>query len=137
MKFSYKFLQSFFEKKLPKPEKLAELFTMHNFEVIDIEKEKKDVILDVDILPNRGDCFSHLGLAREISAILDIPISPKDANLKSILKKTKFDLKEEIKKAKRFVSIEVKDKENCPRYNCRVIVDVKVGPSPKWLKEKL
>ncbi|MCD6284266.1 phenylalanine--tRNA ligase subunit beta [bacterium] len=137
MKFSYKFLQSFFEKRLPKPEKLAELFTMHNFEVIDIEKKKEDVILDVDILPNRGDCFSHLGLAREISAISGIPISPKDANLKSILKKTKFDLKEEIKKVKRFVNIEVKDKENCSRYNCRVIIDVKVGPSPKWLKEKL
>ena len=137
MKFSYKFLQSFFEKKLPRPEKLAEIFTMHNFEVIDIEKKKKDTILDVDILPNRGDCFSHLGLAREISAILDIPIFPKDVSLKSILEKTKFDLKEKTQKTKEFINIEVKDKENCPRYNCRVIKDVKVGPSPKWLKEML
>ena len=72
MVFSYNWLQSFFKKKLPKPEKLAELLTMHSFEVKEVKKFGKDFVLDIDVLPNRGpDCFSHLGIAREIAAILN------------------------------------------------------------------
>ena len=70
MVFSYNWLQSFFRKKLPKPEKLAELLTMHSFEISEVKKSGQDFILDIDVLPNRaGDCFSHLGIAREIAAI--------------------------------------------------------------------
>ena len=72
MKFSYNWLQSFFNKKLPEPKKLAELLTMHSFEVSAVEKSGKDYILDIDVLPNRApDCFSHIGIAREIAAILN------------------------------------------------------------------
>jgi len=128
MKFSYNWLQSFFKKKLPKPEKLAELLTAHSFEVAAVEKSGKDWMLDIDILPNRaGDCFSHLGIAREIAAILNfklqLPIS---------------EPKEEKKiKAKDLVSVEVKHKWACPRYTAKVITDVKVDSSPAWLKERL
>jgi len=69
MIFSYNWLKEYV--KLPKPEKLVEILTMHSFEVEEVKKAGKDYILDIDVLPNRGpDCFSHIGIAREIAAIL-------------------------------------------------------------------
>jgi phenylalanyl-tRNA synthetase beta chain len=128
MIFSYNWLQSFFKKKLPNPEKLAEVLTMAAFEVSEVKKSGKDFSLDIDILPNRApDCFSHLGIARECTALLGYK-----------LQVTNYKPKEDKKlKSKDFVKTEVKDKKACPRYTARVITDVKVGPSPKWLKEKL
>jgi len=128
MIFSYNWLQSFFQKKLPKPEKLAELLTMHSFEVEKVEKKGKDSLLDIDVLPNRGpDCFSHIGIARECGAITE-----------SRLKIPKPKLKEDKKiKAKDYIKIEVESKEDCFRYSSRIITDVKIGSSPKWIQERL
>ena len=71
MKISYNWLQSFFDKKLPSPDKLADLLTFHSFEVEQVKKDGSDWVLDIDILPNRAhDCLSHLGIAREISVLL-------------------------------------------------------------------
>jgi len=73
MKFSYNWLQSFFSKPLPKPEKLGELLTMRSFQVEEVAKKGDDYILDIDILPNRAsDCLSHYGIARECSALLNV-----------------------------------------------------------------
>ena len=132
MVFSYNWLQSFFKKKLPKPEKLAELLTMHSFEVSEVKNPPagggKDWLLDIDILPNRGpDCFSHLGIAREISAATGFKCTNDNC---------KFKEDKEIK-AKDFISVEVKNKANCPRYTARVITEIKVGFSPKWMRERL
>jgi phenylalanyl-tRNA synthetase beta chain len=128
MVFSYNWLQSFFKQKLPKPEKLAEILTMAAFEVISVDRCGNDFILDIDILPNRApDCFSHLGVARECAALLDYRFKIKDYKLKEDKNLTAND----------FIKIEVKDKKSCPRYTARVITDIKVGPSPKWLKERL
>jgi len=131
MNFSYNWLQSFFKKKLPKPEKLAELLTMHSFEVSEVKNPSAggdDWLLDIDILPNRGpDCFSHLGIAREISAI---------TGFKYLIDMPKFNEDKGIK-AKDFVNVTVKDKVACPRYTARVITGTKVGFSPKWMRERL
>ena len=128
MIFSYNWLQSFFKKKLPTPEKLAELLSLHFAEVEEIRKENKDFVLDIDVRPNRaGDCFSHLGIAREIAAILNYKLQIPNGKL----------LEDRNLKAKDFVRVEVKDKRACPRYTARVIIDVKVQPSPKWLQERL
>ena len=155
MVFSYNWLQSFFKKQLPKPEKLAELLTMHSFEVKEVKKVKNDWVLDIDVFPNRGpDCFSHIGVAREISAITGYPLLV-----------TGYDLKEDKKpstraelgagpvphrpallerggagagiRARDFLKVEVREKTACPRYTVRVISGVKVSPSPKWIKDKL
>ncbi len=128
MKFSYNWLQSFFKKKLPQPEELAELLTMHSFEIEEIKGVAKDFILTIDIRPNRaGDCFSHLGIAREISAITGLSYREPFSVIKEDKKL----------KAKDFVNLEVKNKTACPRYTVRVINDVKIGSSPKWLKDRL
>jgi len=128
MVFSYNWLQSFFKRKLPAPEKLAELLTIHSFEVVKVKNENKDWILDIDVLPNRGpDCFSHLGIAREISTILNWKLEIGNWKL----------MEDKKLKAKDFIAVEVKDKKACPRYTARVITDVKVKSSPKWIQDRL
>ncbi len=126
MKISYNWLKEYV-KALPQPEKLADLLTMHSFEVENIEKIGKDYVLDIDVLPNRAhDCLSHIGVARECSALLNYK-----------LQITRPKLKENIKKVEEFVKVEVKDTQACPRYTARVIANIKVGPSPEWLKQRL
>lgn len=128
MKFSYNWLQSFFKRKLPEPEKLAEILTMHAFEVEEVIKiqidSKTDYQLDIDVLPNRTDCYSHLGIAKEISAIL-----------RCKLQNESWQLKEEKNKTKNFVSLKVKT--GCQRYTGRVILEPRIGESPNWIKERL
>lgn len=138
MIFSYNWLQSFFNKKLPKPEKLAELLTMKSFETVSqilsnlpTAHGEKEIVLDIDVLPNRGsDCFSHLGIAREISAILNYPLN---LNWKKF---TAFEEDTNLK-TKDFLEVKIKSPQACLRYNARIVFDVKVAPSPKWIRERL
>ena len=126
MKISYNWLKEYV-KNLPRPEKLADLLTMHSFEVEGIEKVSNDYVLDVDILPNRAhDCLSHVGVAREAAALTN-----------GKFQVSSFKLQESKLKVEDFMSVEVKDSELCPRYTARVITDIRVGPSPKWLQERL
>lgn len=124
MIFSYNWLKEYV--KLPKPEKLAQVLTMYAFEVEELKKIKGDYVLDIDVLPNRGpDCFSHIGIARECAALTN-----------SKFQITNSKLKEDKKlKTKDFISVNVKD--DCIRYTARVITDVKIGSSPKWIQERL
>lgn len=131
MIFSYNWLQSFFYKKLPNPKKLAEILTMHSFETEKKGKIGKDTILDIDILTNRGaDCFSHIGIAREIGALINAKIKTAGQKSKPLVKNQKLNIKD-------FLSIEVQDKTACSRYTARMIIDVKVEQSPKWMRERL
>jgi phenylalanyl-tRNA synthetase beta chain len=128
MVFSYNWLKDYIKGKLPEPKKLAELLTIHSFEVSEIKKISSDFVLDIDVLPNRAcDCFSHAGIARELAAVANL-------NYQSPTSMIREDKK---LKAKDFVSVEVKNKMACPRYTSRVITDVKIGPSPKWIRERL
>jgi len=134
MVFSYNWLQSFFKKKLPVPQKLGELLTMHFAEVEEVKRAQGDFALDIDVRPNRaGDCFSHLGIAREIAAITGFKLKTESRNGGTRAKKrTKSS-----SPAKDFIQVEVKDKNACPRYSARVVNFIKVGPSPKWLRDRL
>lgn len=129
MKFSYNWLQSFFKRKLPNPEKLVEILATHSFEVEEINKiqigQKIDYQLNIDVLPNRTDCYSHFGIAREISALLGYKLQIRD-----------WKLKEEKKlKTKDFISFTIKT--GCQRYTGRIILEPKIEESPEWIKEKL
>jgi len=127
MLFSYNWLKELVQK-LPKPDKLAELLTMHSFEVESVKKVGTDYALDIDVLPNRGpDCLAHMGIARECAALTVSSSKYKVSSIKED-KKTK---------AKDVVQVEVKDKKQCPRYIARVVTGVKVGKSPEWLKKRL
>lgn len=128
MKFSYKWLQSFFEKKLPGPDKLTQILTMHSFEVKKLAKINNDWVFDIDILPNRmPDSASHIGVAREIGTISNLKFKTPPSKFKED-KKTKI---EDV------LRVEVEGKNLCPRYSAKVIADIKVALSPKWLKERL
>ncbi len=89
-----------------------------------------DIVLEVDnkSLSNRPDLWSHYGLARELSAIFNLPLKPYDKVL------SKFDFLD-AKAGK--LEIRVEDKERCPRYMAVKIDNVSVQESPEWLKQKL
>ena len=124
MIFSYNWLQSYFREKLPTPEKLAEILTMHSFENEYIEKKGSDYILSIDVLPDRaGDCFSHNGIAREISVLLNKKITYPKIKTKETLKNS--------------ISVDIENSDDCLRYTALIIKNVKIEESPKWLKERL
>ncbi|MEK7084955.1 MAG: phenylalanine--tRNA ligase subunit beta, partial [Patescibacteria group bacterium] len=107
--------------------KVAETLLMHAFEVEGMEKKGSDTIFSIDVLPNRiADASGHLGMARELAALL-----------KKSLKLPKFEVKESKELVSRFLKVEVRDKEACPRYVARYAHNIKVAPSPAWLKERL
>jgi len=127
MKFSYNWLQSIIIKKLPNPKELADIITIRFFEVESVERLKNDWIIDIDVLPNRaGDCLSHIGVAKEIAIILN-----------SKIRKEALKLREVSRNAKDLVSVEVLDSLNCNRYTARVMINISVAESPKWIKERL
>lgn len=85
-----------------------------------------DVIYEIGITPNRADCLSHIGVAREIGALVNKKI-----------KLPPVKLKESKTPTNKFAKIEILDKERCPRYSARVLRNVKIAPSPKWLQDIL
>ncbi|MEK7572594.1 MAG: phenylalanine--tRNA ligase subunit beta [Patescibacteria group bacterium] len=123
MKISYNWLQNYFEEELPEIEKISEGIIFHSFEVESIEKAGNDTVFDIKVLPDRAhDCLSHWGIAKEISAIFNLKIKEKKYKI--------FEPKP--------TKLEIKIEDNrCLRYMGRVVKNVKVGESPKWLKEKL
>jgi phenylalanyl-tRNA synthetase beta chain len=123
MKISYNWLQNYFDEKLPDPEKISDGVIFHSFEVEDIKKVEDDTIFDIKILPDRAhDCLSHFGIAKEISVIFDLKMKDKEYKI--------FDSKE--------TKLEIKiEDDKCLRYMGRIIRNIKVGPSPAWLVEKL
>jgi phenylalanyl-tRNA synthetase beta chain len=83
-----------------------------------------DVLFDLEITPNRPDLLSHLGLARELSALTGIPLKGHRDYTATKTKTGASDIKLEAKDA-------------CPLYTARLIKGVKVGPSPEWLRRRL
>lgn len=81
---------------------------------------------DVDLTPNRPDCASHLGIAREITLL-----TGKELHIPEI----RFQESEEA--VEKYINVEIQNPVACPRYTARVIRYVKVGPSPKWLVSAL
>jgi len=104
MLFSYNWLKEYV--KLPKPEKLAEVLTMHAFEVEEVKKVGNDYYLDIAVLANRGpDCFSHIGIARECAAILNKKLKIADVKL----------IEDKKLKTKDLLKVEIKNQNDCLR----------------------
>jgi phenylalanyl-tRNA synthetase beta chain len=96
-------------------------------------------VLDIDVLPNRGDCLSILGVAREVSAITGNKLkNPKIQMLRQAQHPEQRRGTLNPKQAPSTkIQVEVKDKELCPRYMARMVENVSVGESPEWLKNRL
>lgn len=129
MLISYKWLQEYFDKKLPKPEEIKNALTMYSYEVSEILKDKDDFIFDIDVLPNRAhDSLSYFGISREIGMLFDL--------------KTKLPNVNEVKTDKNlksydFLTLKIENPSECRRATKRLVIDVQVKESPDWLKEKL
>ena len=86
----------------------------------------KDIVFDLEVTPNRPDLNGVIGLAREIAALTG-----------NSLKHPEISLPASDEKAAGLVAVQIDDPDLCPRYNARVIRDVKIGPSPDWLQSRL
>lgn len=86
-----------------------------------------EVIIELDITANRGDCLSHLGVAREIAAFENSSSKKEPITLS----------KTETIHTSTKVSVEIMNTDLCPQYLSRVITGVKIGPSPKWMQDRL
>jgi len=137
---SYKWLQTYFDKELPKPEELEEVLTLGAFEVENIEKVNDDYILDIDVLPNRAhDCLSHRGIAKEIALLFGLSIKEHLRKRSDLGEKRSDGKRSDLEEQARGNSLSVENKEQglCRRYVGRRINGVKVAQSPDWLKERL
>lgn len=82
-----------------------------------------EVVLDVNVLPNRADCNSIYGIAKEIGAIFDLPVKPLDLSFTAT--------------GNRKVDVKVEATDLCPRYESVVVENVKNGVSPAWMQKRL
>lgn len=91
-----------------------------------------DTVLDLEITPNRPDCLSMVGFAREVGAMYQVPVkSPLEEMVQ------KLELNTQATPVDQEVSVTIDEPERCPRYTARVIKGCKVGPSPDWMVERL
>ncbi len=85
-----------------------------------------ETVIEVEITPNRPDCLSLLGVAREVAALYGTKLKLPDVTLA-----------ESNPAAEKATSVTVEDLTDCPRYTARFLQSVKVGPSPEWMKQRL
>lgn len=85
-----------------------------------------DTVLDVSITPNRADCLSMIGIAREVAAITGEKIKIPVGLIKEIIEDISLH-----------TSVTIIDADLCPRYTARLLINVKVGSSPAWMKTRL
>lgn len=128
MKLSLNWLKEFVT--IPKnisPQKLGELLTVHTVEVEGIEKVGNNMVLEIDnkSITHRPDLWGVYGMAREVSAITGGKLKKLDT---TVIK---------AKAAKVSIGITVENKNDCQRYIALALDKVKVGPSPKWVSERL
>ena len=96
---------------------------LNHEETIDINE---DVVIDLEVTSNRGDCLGHLGVAREVGVLYDIPVETPSPKI--VESNTSVDS---------LLSVENDFLDACPRYTARVIQGVQVGKSPDWLVDAL
>ena len=125
MKVSLNWLREFVDIPLD-PNDVKQALTLLGVGVESVDQPDGDWVLDLEVTTNRPDCLSHYGVARELSTWYRKP-----------LKRLEYTLKESRTRTASEVSIEIVDADLCSRYCARVVQNVRVGPSPRWLAERL
>ena len=85
-----------------------------------------DTVYEIELTPNRPDCLSVIGVAREIAAIENTRLKYPD-----------FTLTDKDNEISKLTSIEIEAPDHCPRYVARLLKDIEIKPSPFWLQERL
>jgi len=125
MKVVYNWLKDFVDVSAP-PQELASRLALSGTNIAGVENGTHGAVIDAEVGSNRPDCLGHYGIAREVAAIYKLPlkhVSPKPP--------------EGAAKASDAIRIEIQAPELCGRFTARVIRNVKIQPSPKWLKDRL
>jgi len=126
MKITYNWLKEFIDFDWTVKE-LSDKLTFSGIEVEAVEPlPDGDHLLELEVTPNRPDCLSLLGIARDIRALAGGKIISLDCSVK-----------EDGDNIQNLARLQVEDGQGCPRYLARVITGVKVAESPGWLKEKI
>lgn len=125
MLISHNWLRELTGTKLD-PQQVREGLTNVGLAVDAVEQRGDDSVLDVEVPSNRGDCLSHIGVARELATIENTQVSVPKSQITNAKGKTS-----------EFASVEILDPGLCPRYAGRVIRGVKIAPSPEWLVKKI
>ena len=125
MKVVYNWLKDFVGVTAP-PQELASRLALSGTNIAGVENGAHGAVLDAEVGSNRPDCLGHYGIAREVGAIYKLPlkhVSPKPP--------------ESAAKASDAIKVEIQAPELCGRFTARVVRNVKIEPSPKWLKDRL
>ena len=85
-----------------------------------------EIVFDFDILHNRPDCLSIIGLARESAATFDKPF-----------RLTAPTVKETVDDIGNYLSVEIRDADLCPRYSAAMAKNIRIAPSPRWMRDRL
>src|SRR3989454_11081350 len=125
MLISYNWLRELTDTKLS-PQEVRERLTNVGLAVDAVEERDADNVLDVEATSNRGDCLSHVGIARELAVIENAGVQSPKSQIENANGKTSD-----------FASVEIRDPDLCPRYAARIVRGVKIAPSPEWLRKRL
>src|SRR3954466_6085655 len=123
MKISMEWLGEYLPKP-PDARAAGEALTMGGLPVEVFEQHGDDTVIDVEVTSNRGDCLSHVGVAREVGALINKPV--RELSVPELPTTGQID-----------VSVTIEATDLCPHYIARVIRGVKIGPSPKWMQRRL
>ncbi len=123
MRVPYTWLKEFLEFDAP-PELIAARLTMIGLEVEGSEHAGSDVVFEVNVTPNRPDCLSIIGIARELAAILNLPLKIPPHEIGGSRPVSEF-------------SVEILNPDLCNRYAGRVISGVTIADSPEWIQRRL
>ena len=124
MKISYQWLREFVDVTVD-AQTLGRRITDVGLALESCEDANGDSVLELDVTTNRPDCLSHLGVAREVSAIYGVALG-----------KPQSKVEEGSQRASEAFSISIDDGQLCGRYCARYLSGLKVGPSPDWIRKR-
>jgi len=125
MKILYNLMKEFVDLKAS-PEDLRARLSLSGTAIDSLEDSADGAVLDAEVTANRPDCLGHYGMAREAAAIYRLALRPVHPKL--------AESKEKVESA---VSVSIEAPELCGRFTARMIRNVKVQPSPDWLRKRL
>ena len=122
---SWNWLREYVAVDIP-VEDVVDRLTMTGLNLEETQPIADDLAIDLEVTSNRPDCLGHIGVAREVSVLFDVPMTTPDAELQA----TGGSVSDAT-------SVDLQCPELCTRYSARVIRNVKVGPSPDWMQKRL
>jgi len=135
MRVPFEWLKEYVTMRLS-PEALAERLTMVGLEVTAIEQVEGEPVLNLEITPNRADCLSIIGVAREVAALTSQPLKPPSDRRAASPGGTKPASSRPTAQALRAV-VRIDDRHGCEHYIGRLIKEVRVASSPAWMQRRL